>query len=140
MGYNKEEGAASFLGSVPEGAIVRVSMANSDQILQGTEAALQEAIATYPAGSKPEGVLVASCLTRSFLLGSRADNEYEKIQAAVGGVSPRTGPTRPGSLHFRRSGTQGDRLQLGALSINMVSYRNFFRSSPGSHSLKRNSP
>ena len=60
MSYDEEEGAATFLGSVPEGATVHISMASTAQILDGSDASLNEALSGYPKHFKPEGALVAS--------------------------------------------------------------------------------
>ncbi len=83
--YDEEEGAAIFLGSVPEGATVHISMASTDEILAGTDASLSEALAGYPEESRPEGALIASCVVRNLLLGSRSREELRRIRD---GLSP----------------------------------------------------
>jgi hypothetical protein len=82
--YDHEEGAISFLGAVPEGARVNISMATTDQILEGTVASLDEALAGYPKPFRPEGALIASCATRNLLLGSQTPEELLRIREGVG--------------------------------------------------------
>ena len=84
MAYDEEEGAATFLGSVPEGATVHISMASTDQILDGSDASLNEALRGYPESFQPEGALIASCAVRNFLLGTRTADELHRIRAGLG--------------------------------------------------------
>ncbi len=89
--YDEEEGAAVFLGSVPEGATVHISMASTDEILAGTDASLKEALAGFPEESEPEGALIASCVVRNLLLGSRTSDELERIREGIGLETPVSG-------------------------------------------------
>jgi hypothetical protein len=91
MAYDEKEGAATFLGSVPEGATVHISMASTDEILAGTDSSLNEALAGYPEGSQPEGALIASCAVRNFLLGSRTGDEVQRIRDGLGPETPIAG-------------------------------------------------
>ena len=91
MSYDPETGSADFLGSVPDGAKVHIAMATTEQILDGTDASLQQAIKGFPEASVPEGALVASCAVRNFLLGTRTRDEIERIRDTVGRDLPVSG-------------------------------------------------
>jgi hypothetical protein len=84
MDHDHAEGAVTFLGTVPEGAKVNISMATTDQILEGTVSSLREAIAGYPESFRPEGALIASCATRNLLLGSQTPEELLRIREGLG--------------------------------------------------------
>jgi len=89
--YDDEDGAAVFLGSVPEGASVHISMASTDEILAGTDSSFNEALEGYPEESQPEGALIASCVVRNLLLGSRTSDELERIREGLGSETPVSG-------------------------------------------------
>jgi hypothetical protein len=89
--YDESDGSVAFFGSVPEGSTVQFAMASTDEILRGTEAAVQEALATFPSGDLPQAAFVASCSVRSFLLGSRTRDEIERIRAGLGNELPVSG-------------------------------------------------
>ena len=91
MEWDEEQGAATFLGSIPEGATVHISMASTEEILAGAGASIDEALDGYPEPFKPEGALVASCAVRHFLLGTRTGDELERIRQGVGMDLPVTG-------------------------------------------------
>jgi hypothetical protein len=91
MTYNDEDGSATFLGSIPEGSTVRLAMATTDEILDGTDASINEALATFPDGADPEAVLVSSCAVRNILLGSQTGGEIERIRSGIGEGVPITG-------------------------------------------------
>jgi len=91
MAYNHEDGSADFFGSVPEGSTVRLAMATTDEILDGTQASVAEALATFPTGAAPEAALISSCAVRNFLLGTRTKGEIERIRSDVGEDLPVTG-------------------------------------------------
>jgi hypothetical protein len=89
--FDASDGSAIFFGSVPQGATVQLAMATIDEILRGTEASLTEAMAGFPGEEMPEGVLIASCAVRSFLLGTRTRGEIERIRAGLGQDVPVSG-------------------------------------------------
>ena len=91
LSYDEEEGAATFLGSVPEGATVHISMASTDQILGGADASVSEALNGFPKSFKPEGALIASCAVRNFLLGTRTAEELTRIRNGLGMEVPVAG-------------------------------------------------
>jgi hypothetical protein len=91
MHYDHEAGTVTFLGGVPEGARVNISMASTDEILDGTVSSLDDALDGLPELFIPEGALIASCATRNMLLGSRTSEEIERIRKGLGGDVPVSG-------------------------------------------------
>ncbi len=91
MSWDEEEGSATFLGSVPEGSVVQVAMASTDEILQGTQASVQDALSGFPEGHVPEGALISACAVRNFLLGSRTSSELDIIRTGLGSEVPVAG-------------------------------------------------
>ena len=91
MAYDESDGSAIFFGSVPQGATVRLTMASTDEILDGTEASVADAMASFPEDAMPEAALIASCAVRSMLLGSRTSGEIERIRAGLSHDLPVSG-------------------------------------------------
>jgi len=89
--WDPEEGSADFFGSVPEGSVVRVSIASTDDILEGTRLSVADALAGYPSGKRPEAALVSVCATRNILLGTRTAEEVETIKDNLGRDLPISG-------------------------------------------------
>jgi hypothetical protein len=84
-------GSVEVFGSVPVGASVQLTTANTDDILAGTRDALARATANFPAGSRPEAALMFSCMARKSLLGSRTKVEAELARAEYGSSVPLVG-------------------------------------------------
>jgi len=91
IAFEKDEGAARVLGELSEGAVVQVSMANNEQILEGARAAIAEAVQKFPSSSRPECALVVSCCTRCFILGSAAGEELKALRGTLGDDVPLSG-------------------------------------------------
>jgi hypothetical protein len=91
MAWDEEEGSAAFFGSVPEGSVVQVAMASTDDILGGTELSVEEALAGFPRDREPEGALISACATRNWLLGSRTSSELDIITTGLGSDVPVAG-------------------------------------------------
>jgi hypothetical protein len=91
LDWDEEEGSATFFGSVPEGSVVQIAMASTDEILQGTEASVADALSGFPDGRLPEGALISACATRNWLLGSRTSSELEIIKTGLGPDVPIAG-------------------------------------------------
>jgi hypothetical protein len=89
--YDSTDGSAIFFGSIPQGATVQLAMATTEEILQGTEASVAEALSGFPSEAKPEGALIASCAVRSFLLGTRTRGEIERITGGLDNDLPVSG-------------------------------------------------
>ena len=86
-----ESGSVSLAGSIPVGAEVQLTTANTDDILGGTRDALERAGKAFPAGAEPEAALIFSCAVRKFLLGSRTHQEAELTAEVLGSSIPVAG-------------------------------------------------
>jgi hypothetical protein len=91
MAWDEEEGSATFFGSVPEGSVVQIAMASKDDILEGTERSVEDALSSFPDGRIPEGALISACATRNWLLGSRTGSELDIIRTGLGANVPVAG-------------------------------------------------
>ena len=77
-------GAVTFLAAVPEGARVRLTLADRDEILTGCSESLAIAKSNFPAGGPPTAALFFSCAARRILLGTRTDEELKLIRDTLG--------------------------------------------------------
>jgi len=91
LAWDEEEGAATFFGSVPEGSVVQIAMASTDEILQGAEASVRDAIDGFPESIRPEGALISACAVRNLLLGSKSSSELGTIRFELGPDVPFAG-------------------------------------------------
>jgi len=91
MEYDDSDGSATFFGSIPQGSVVQLAMATTEEILRGTEASLAQAVDGFPGETSPEGAIISSCAVRSFLLGTRTKGEIERIRAGLGHDTPVSG-------------------------------------------------
>ena len=53
MTYDRDRGSIAFFGAIPEGATVQLTMAGTDQIVEGARASIADALAAFPAGARP---------------------------------------------------------------------------------------
>jgi hypothetical protein len=90
-GADPVTGAVILAGSVPVGATVQLTTADTDQILAGTRDALVRAGEQFPAGARPEAALIFSCAVRKFVLGSRTRVEAEMAREVLGSAIPFAG-------------------------------------------------
>jgi hypothetical protein len=91
QGSDPDSGAVHLAGSIPVGATVQLTTANTDEILAGTKDALARAAADFPGESQPEAALIFSCSVRKFLLGSRTRIEAEMASSQYGAAMPLAG-------------------------------------------------
>ncbi len=91
VGSERESGALTLFGSIPEGATVQLTTATTEDILAGTKQSLAEATSDFPAGFRPEAAMMFSCAVRRLLLGSRANTEVELARAEFGATVPLAG-------------------------------------------------
>ena len=77
-------GAVTFLATVPEGARVRLTLANRDEILTGCGESLAIAKANLAPGAQPGAALFFSCMARKTLLGTRTNEEIRLIRETLG--------------------------------------------------------
>lgn len=91
IGSDEADGSASFMGEVPEGSTVQVSMATVPEILDAAAYTLSDALANFPGPDRPEGAFLVSCAMRKMILGSRAAEEAAGIQGELGAGFPVAG-------------------------------------------------
>jgi hypothetical protein len=84
-------GAVTFLATVPQGARVRLTLADRDEILTGCAESLAIARANFPAGVEPAVALFFSCAARKILLGTRTEEELNLIRGSLGAAVPACG-------------------------------------------------
>jgi hypothetical protein len=81
-------GAVTFLATVPEGARVRLTLADREEILTGCSESLAIAKSNLPAGAQPAAALFFSCAARKILLGTRTQEELRLIRGTLGEAVP----------------------------------------------------
>jgi hypothetical protein len=79
-----DTGAIRCFAEIPEGKMVRITVADRVNILDGCRASIKKAFAGYPHGKKPEAALFFSCASRSDLLGTRTKEEFGIIGPVMG--------------------------------------------------------
>ena len=89
--FDRDSGRVGFLGFIPEGSTVQITVAATDEIVDGARASIAGALARFPGGRTPDGALLYSCVTRRFLLGTRAGREIEQVRAELGSDVPVAG-------------------------------------------------
>ena len=83
------DGSILLPGSVPVGATVQLATAATDDILAGTEDALERARSTE--AWEPTAALIFSCAIRKFVLGSRTSVEADLAREVLGPTLPFVG-------------------------------------------------
>jgi len=81
--YDKDTGAITYLGNVPVGSKVRITMVNRDSILEGAKSSINHAISTFPSNKMPVITLCFSCSARRVLLGTRTIEECQIIHSKL---------------------------------------------------------
>lgn len=81
-------GSVDFLATVPEGARVRLTIADRDAILAGCAESFAIAKSNLPDGAKPVAALFFSCMARKLLLGTRTEEELQLIRGGLGEAVP----------------------------------------------------
>jgi hypothetical protein len=86
--FDANTGTINFLAEIPEGKMVRITVADRGNILDGCRASIKKAFAGYPHGKKPEAALFFSCASRRDLLGTRTKEEFDIIGPVIGNEIP----------------------------------------------------
>ena len=86
--HDRETGSITFLGKVPEQALVQLTEVSRDQIIEASESSFKMALERYP-GEEPEAVFLFSCCCRRWVLGTRTQEEYQLVKK----VFPKNLPT-----------------------------------------------
>ena len=86
--FDADSGAITYVADIPEGKMVRITVADRGNILDGCRASIKKAFAGYPHGKKPEAALFFSCASRRDLLGTRTKEEFGIIGSVIGNEVP----------------------------------------------------
>jgi hypothetical protein len=79
---DRANGSVTFLGNVPEQSTIKMTDINRDEVIAASKTSFQTALDNYP-GTEPEAVLIFSCCCRRWLLGTRANQEYQLVRSTV---------------------------------------------------------
>lgn len=82
VGYDTETGSITVSGDVPKQAMVQITDASLQDVIDATKFSFDDAWNRYP-GKSPEAALFFSCAWRRQLLGSRAKEEYQSLAQAI---------------------------------------------------------
>lgn len=78
-GYDIDSGSVTFFSDIPEGAMVQITDASRENILQASETSLKQALTNFP-GTNPAAALLISCAARRRILGTLTSEEYWLIE------------------------------------------------------------
>jgi hypothetical protein len=81
--YDKNIGSVTYLGNVPVGYKVRITVVDRDSILAGTISSINHAVRTFPSNHLPVLALCFSCSARRVLLGTRTVEEYKMVSEKI---------------------------------------------------------
>lgn len=84
----RESGAINYLGDVREGAMVQITVADRNAILEGARESISKAFVDYPHGKTPAAALIFSCAARKLLLGTHTGEEIDIVQSVIGSQVP----------------------------------------------------
>nr|WP_301182934.1 FIST N-terminal domain-containing protein [Clostridium sp. DSM 17811] len=82
--YDINTGSITYLGNVPVGYKVYITMVNRESILAGTKSSINHAFSTFPSNKSPVLVLCFSCSARRVLLGTRTIEECQIVRENSG--------------------------------------------------------
>ncbi len=85
--FDLERGSVTYAGTIPDGAMVQVTTAKRDDVIEATKSSVDRAIAGY-GGENPRAALVVSCAARKQLLGTRTPEEFTLLQGSAIGNLP----------------------------------------------------
>ena len=80
IGFDERKGSITFAADVPTGAMVRLSEATRNGILDATQSSVQKVSTNFH--GVPETVLAFSCDARKDILGTRTDQELSALPRA----------------------------------------------------------
>lgn len=85
-----ETGAITFLGEIPEGAMVQITQAVRDDVIDGVTQSVRSALDNYR-GDQPGVAMMFSCTGRKIALGTKAREEISRARAGLAVGLPMTG-------------------------------------------------
>ena len=77
-GYDIDSGSVTFFSDIPNGAMVQITDASRENILQASETSLKQALTNFP-GTNPAAALLISCAARRRILGTLTSKEFNLI-------------------------------------------------------------
>ncbi|AFZ02789.1 FIST signal transduction protein [Calothrix sp. PCC 6303] len=86
-GYDNESGSVTFFSAIPEGAMVQITDASRENILQASETSLKEALTNFP-GKNITAAFLVSCAARRRILGTLTSEEYQLLKKHLPQVLP----------------------------------------------------
>ncbi|MFH2092877.1 MAG: FIST N-terminal domain-containing protein [Pseudomonadota bacterium] len=89
--YDAQTGSISYLGNIPEGYRVRLTIVDRDSIISGAAVSMKNALADFPKTTRPALALCFSCSARRAILGSRTKEETTTVQSILGDAVPIAG-------------------------------------------------
>ncbi|SHO42693.1 FIST signal transduction protein [Desulfopila aestuarii] len=94
MGVDRKANSIIFAGDVPQGAQVKMTMGNEDDVIGAARKAAEDAVTDwkkkYPDIS-PKVIFIYSCMARKIVLGSRIGEEIAEIRQIAGYEVPLIG-------------------------------------------------
>lgn len=81
--FDRTTGSVTYLGNVPVGAMVQITIADRNSILDGCREALDMASTRYSENGRPDAALFFSCAARKLLLGTRTGEEAALIASQL---------------------------------------------------------
>lgn len=82
--------SVQFFADIPQGATVQIMETDAEDILNSSQTSITNALRDYP-GTEPAAVLLFSCATRSNILGTKAEEEYQAIASCLNSTCPSIG-------------------------------------------------
>ena len=80
--HDFDTGSVTFLGNIPENAVVQLTEVSRDRIVDAATSAFKLALDRYP-GNEPDALLIFSCCCRRWVLGTRAQEEYQRLREST---------------------------------------------------------
>ena len=88
IAHDPQAGTIRVSGSLPPAVEVQLTMAATDEILDGARSALVQAIDRFPGSGAPDAALLFSCAIRKYLLGTRTGVELDISRDMLGAAVP----------------------------------------------------
>lgn len=91
MGVDRKENSIIFAGDVPQGAHIKMTMGNENDLINAARKAAKDALTDMnrePGEIQAKVLFVFSCMARKIVLGSRTGEEISEIRKIVGDNVP----------------------------------------------------
>lgn len=91
LAVDNDNKSMTFAGNLPEGSTIRLMKANFDKLIDGASEAASQTLTSLTDGSRPELVILVSCVGRKLILQERIDEEVEAANSIFGDAVFTTG-------------------------------------------------